>query len=732
MALPTPLETDRDYYVIHESDTQIKLADTLQDALDGVPIDLEDNGDGDVKLIRQNTAEFKLKVEPASWGLYLNQLPMGIDFQNKVQPAALYTDSDNKDYGEGGVSWQDDYSFLVLGFVHLNPGEGGGSSVISVQRSRVNRYLNICLWNFWTIENSIALCEFGDETTDFRAMINGPSDKIWIATNEGIYEYDPASPATPPSLLTIAGLIDTDIKDMVSLDHSTFFGDERDTFVWTGHSTGITRINPTDGNSCKKYITGEGEELEDLTAGYENIKTGTMSISVTATAVRILICGCLAQGSTGSPWVLEDGSGYIVITTLDNFALSGSLRKYTNHISVVAGYSVILYLYDITVTGKNTGDISKVIESFVIGSDYNNRTCNTQMVQLNDNTFVFGTMYGYPNYYTYLIFYEIGVGTQGARNYYTTLPGDDASGWRYAFPRYHLKAFQDSKGDVINVPLQFDMRIMVPGAVGFALGVLGYNEDTGSWCLEYSGLPSATRTTRRLESSNSLITGLTAEANNAVGKDWDTQFVEDDHFTFMHGFTKFKDNLQTMLLRFRSYGVNAREITDSITIPNNDPSYYQVPESVVGDYPNFREVDNYDLVTIVEWNGTRFTKFTLPAEAVFTASAATDELTVGVNIATNTPIYIHVNDWRAERLPYPLRYGGVYFAINVDATKIKLSLTPGGAAIDLVDAGIGTLYFQQVVPTVGTYYLGMNGVFIFAQDDIAKNIDLRYVVTDYN
>jgi len=79
-----------------------------------------------------------------------------------------------------------------------------------------------------------------------------------------------------------------------------------------------------------------------------------------------------------------------------------------------------------------------------------------------------------------------------------------------------------------------------------------------------------------------------------------------------------------------------------------------------------------------------------------------------------------------------LRYGGVYFAINVTATKIKLSLTPGGSAIDLVDAGIGILYFQRVVPTTLKYFLGMNGVFVFAQNDIGYNIDLRYVVTDYN
>lgn len=732
MALPTPLETGRDYYVIHESDTQIKLADTLQDAMDGIPIDLEDNGDTDVTLVRQNTAEFKLKLEPASWAVYLNQLPMGVDFQNKVQPASLYiSDPLNPDGGEGGVSWHSDYSFLVLGFIHIDHGEGN-NFVTSVQRSRVNRHLNICQWNFWTIENSIALCEFGDETTDFRSMVKISNGKIWIATNEGIYEYDPLTPSTPPSLLTIPDLISTDIKDMVCLENSTYFGDERDSYVWTGHSTGITRIDPTDGNSCKKYITGEGEELEDLTAGYENIKTGTMSISATETAVRVLICGCLAEGSTGSPWVIEDGSGYLVITTLNDLSVCGSLRKYTNHIAIVAGHSTTLYLYNITVTGKNTGTID-VIESFATGTDYgvSNKSNNTQMVQVNDTTFVFGTMSGYPNYYTHIIFYEIGVGIDSERNYYTQVPGNSAAGWKYAFPRYHLDAFQDAKGDIINVPLQYDMRPMFPPSVaGYKLGILGYNEDTNSWCIERSGLPANTRTARKLRSSNSLYAAIAADANNAVGKDWDTQFVANDHFTFMHGFAKFKDNLQTMLLRFRSYGVNAFESTRSITIPNSDPAYYQAPESIVENYPDFREIDNYDLVTIVDWNGSRFTQYSPPAGSSFTVSGNT--LNVGVDIATNTPIYVYTNDWRAKRLPYPLRYQGVYFAIRIDATSIQLSLTPGGAAITLTDTGVGNYLFSQIVPTVGTYFLGMNGIFIFSQDDVEKNVDLRYIVTGYN
>jgi len=729
MSLPTPLLFDRDYYVIHESDTQIKLADTLQDALDGIPINLEDNGDGDVMVIRQNTAEFKLKLEPVSQDLYINQLPMGIDFQNKVQPAALFPNTEFGDYGEGGVSWNSDHSFLVLGFLHFDLGEGG-NTVISVQRSRVNRYLNMCQWNFWTIETSIALCEFGSEATEFRGMVRVPNGKIWIATNEGVYEYDTASRATPPSLITISDLISTDIKDIVSLENSTFLGDEQDTYVWTGHSTGITRIDPTNGNSCKKYITGAGEELEGLTAGYENIETGSMSVSVSSEGkIRVLVCGHMAGGSTGNPWVIEDGSGFLIIPVTGNIPISGALRKYTKHIVIAAGYTTTrVFMFQVTVIGKNFGHIDTV-ENFSLGANSYYREANTQMVQLSDDTFVFSAKGEYPYYYTYTFYYKIGVAPNAVRNNYTQLPSPHTVGWVYAFPRYHFYAFMDSLGDTINIPMHYDMCVLSP-SVGSYLDTLGYSLGDDAWRIDRSGY--GVFGSRKLRSSNIIANALTANANNAVGKDWDTQFVAGDHFTFMHGFTKFKDNLQTMLLRFRSYGVNAREETRSITIPNSDPSYYQVPESVVENFPNFREIDNYDLCTIVEWNETRFIQHTLPAMATFTVNIDTDVLTVGVDIADDTPIMVDTDDWKAKRLPYPLRYRGVYFAKRVDATKIQLSLTPGGAAIDLTDIGVSTYRFAKVEPTVGKYYLGMNGVFIFSQDDIEKNVDLRYVVTDYN
>lgn len=718
--MPTPLIADTDLYVIHDDDTHIRFADSLQHALDEVAIDLEDTGTDDVTLVRQNTAEFNLELENAGQGFSVSQFSMGVDAQNKVQPSSLIS----SDTGEGGIPYTSDYSLLVLGFVHLDLGEGG-NSVISVQRSRVNQHLNLCTWEFWTIETSISLGEFGDENTDFRAILyDAPNGKIWIATNDGIYEYDLSSPSTPPYLITIAGLIDTDIRDMVQLG-GHFFDDVRDTYVWTGHATGLTRINPSD-LTCTKYLTSSGGELEGLTSGHENVKNGTMAISISASGyVRVLVGGRCMSAGENKLWVLDDGIGFYIISAYE--CSSAALRKHTNDIIIHSGSPATVSINTIVVTGKNSGTINTTGSVSAINKYNNFHKLQFQMHQVDDITFVFATVDVTVYTGVKFNFYKIGSGIieqpiaphPALLNYNNAPP----EGWRYSITRHAFKLFIDAKQNAVDIPMTWWLQLVTP-SVGNPT-TLELDTDVGSWVKSRGLFPNT-----KLKSSNILINGLTAAANNAVGKEWDEQFIAGDRFTFMHGYTKFKDNLQTMLLRNVSYGVNAREITDSITIPNNNPSYYKVPESVIGDYPNFREVDNYDLVTIVKWGETRFTQLALPTEALFTVSA--NELTVGVNIATDTPIYVHVSNWRSGRLPYPLRYGGVYFAINVNTTKIKLSLTPGGAEINLVDVGIGTFYFQQVIPTTLKYFLGLNGVFVFAQDDIGYNVDLKYIVTDYN
>jgi flagellin-like hook-associated protein FlgL len=61
--VPAGLRTDRDYYAIVISPTEIQLADTLEDARNGVFIDFTDNGSGEIGIKQQALAENKRNLD---------------------------------------------------------------------------------------------------------------------------------------------------------------------------------------------------------------------------------------------------------------------------------------------------------------------------------------------------------------------------------------------------------------------------------------------------------------------------------------------------------------------------------------------------------------------------------------------------------------------------------------------------------------------------------------------
>ena len=54
----------------------------------------------------------------------------------------------------------------------------------------------------------------------------------------------------------------------------------------------------------------------------------------------------------------------------------------------------------------------------------------------------------------------------------------------------------------------------------------------------------------------------------------------------------------------------------------------------------------------------------------------------------------------SETLPTGLTEGTVYFVVNSAANTFKVSLTQGGAAVDITAVGGGELFWQKVVPEV--------------------------------
>lgn len=75
----------------------------------------------------------------------------------------------------------------------------------------------------------------------------------------------------------------------------------------------------------------------------------------------------------------------------------------------------------------------------------------------------------------------------------------------------------------------------------------------------------------------------------------------------------------------------------------------------------------------------------------YAVNVSTDTLTTinsGVNFANNTQIYVSTE----STPPSPLSLTGNYFIINSTGQSFKLSLTSGGAAINITDVGVGKQY----------------------------------------
>jgi hypothetical protein len=288
-------------------------------------------------------------------------------------------------------------------------------------------------------------------------------------------------------------------------------------------------------------------------------------------------------------------------------------------------------------------------------------------------------------------------------------------------------------GNGVKLSLVSNTLTLFPSALGTQTK---YGWNGTNWIKDYSSDKYITN------SSITLLDGTQVTFNNATGKNYDEQFVQTERFTYVYGPYKIKDNLQTVNIKARKYVTAARIAGDptpiSITIPAT-PSYTYVISEVSN--PDFRELDTVDFLTEVYNGATRYTRFTLPTATTFTVNHVTNNsiLNVSVNIATGTPCKINTNlsQWWTSTLP---RYGfvneGIYFAINVSPTQIKLAATYAdaiaGTPITFVDDGYGTLYIQPVIPTTGTYYAGTNGLFVFSAADASAAITLVYTYTLFN
>jgi hypothetical protein len=711
--LPSPLLTATDYYVIYINTTHIKFALTYSDAIAGTFIDLLDQGIGNHTLYRQNTAQYLLELEP--WiedSHYLQDsgypsntsdiyhIVMAQDAAGTCMPTN-YTSY--YDYGEGGTTrWLGNIPF-ISGQIKV------GNYLYTIQKSLgfTNLY-NVCRWTFNTVETSQALCSFGNSSTVFRHWLN-VGGLFYLATSDGIYQYDPSTPTVAPSLLTITGIIDNNVTD-IAYDSITGY-------LWSGHLTGVSKIN-LGTLIATQYIRGTGNALEGMAAADAYIIPGCLSacngIVAWSSYINQYYYGHddILYTNNYNALVLQDGVGWLKIPT---YRFSGLCVRQSNQQIVTYDLDNNTFrLYTMTITGKGTGTAT-LVESFASG--YSMNPYRSQIVQINDTDFFYriGTYGG--NDFNFI--YRIGTGI------YTTWQnsgsGSLGAGYTFVCENGQMRNLVDVNGSGLNVLFYHHVMFCQP---------------RGTWLNYYGwtgGVWTAWDTTPRYvpkTATHALLDGVTADFNNAVGQQWDQQFILGERFTFLYAPTLVKDNLQTFDIKARYYYSEAHLASNvSVSVPLSASYEFVISQQ---SNPNFRDMDNVDYVTEVYEGVTRYTVYTLPAGNTFTVNTSTDQLTVAANIATGTPLIITA----PSGFPASLVDDTIYYAINVDTTHIRLATTYANSLsntyIDLTTAGSGTLTVKQVVPTTTTYYAGVNGIFIFSSIDAGKSLTVTYTYTYYS
>jgi hypothetical protein len=718
--LPDPLVVLTDYYIIRIDSTTIKLATSYANALDSIFIDITTQGTGTHTFIRQNTGEYRLELEPwaknqttsLDTGTTLSQLPMAVDFDGYVMPMLLENSTvNNNAYAEGdylavtnltAAYTERAATAINLGSSMIRGTAQNGSYIYSVQQSRKNLINNICRWPLNSIETSQALCKFGTGTTKVCCPVH-TATKMYITTNDGIYEYTFASPTVAPTLLSITGMISTEITD-ACLDPITGY-------LWTGHATGLSKINLST-LTATQYISGSGQALEGMDAATAYIIGGQLE----AYNGRVLRGGhssLYTVSVNNVVWVLDDGIGYYYVNGSNTDSSCAALRQGTNQ--VVCRTTSEYKLYTVTVTGVNTGSsvLNETISSSLSGRQHGS------LAQYSSDTFIACITQDYGD----IEIERYTVAGSAVRSYSRWYIG--TTGYYFLGFAWLLGALQrnriDLDGNGTYATIWFDKLITIPFNTPTR-----YGWDGSAWVKDN---PNSRRIIKT--GTHALTSGVSVDFNNATGgASWDQQFVSGEYFTYVYGPTKIKDNLQTLTCKSRHYVCDARVVELlACTVPGSGSYTYTIPE--ISD-PDFRDMDTVDFITEIFEGATRYTQYALPTGDTYTPDYTTNIYMTTVNIATGTPVVVT----SSGNVPEPLEVFKIYFVINLSPTTFRLATTyanaVGGTAIALTDNGTGTHTVKQIAPTTTTYYAGINGIFVFSSTDASKNLTLTYTYTKYN
>jgi hypothetical protein len=579
-SLPSPL-TETTYWVVNVTGTDLKLSTTQG----GAAITL--TGDGTGTCTRYNTGKFRLEYNsmptvhtttdnPDAAAMFL-QFQMVKDFEGNV-----YTSDVLNTLGEGT---------LVPYYTQMAVWRKG-DYCYSIHQilSSATRY-QFGKWRFASVETVQPICSLLKSTCTIYSVCRGSgtyADTIFLATSDGVYTWDLANPTVVPSKRTITGLISSTVWDVA---YDAVRG-----YLWTGHSTGLSRVDLSTDIATTYTIAGG-----QLAGGLTSAQVACPPSSITVNDARLV--RSFGTTSGGNPWVLDDdydggGSiGWYQLSSTENYDQGCALR-HSKRLQIVQRWYTEWRLYSLVITGKGTGTLT-TLHTLAATAAGGGSTNYTSLVRISDYSyFVLASNYFCSAFLSYTADQFEGKDdstdiNQGYQNYCTSTRAqiytDKSLGLRSA-------AVDKSGIDIANgVMVKFINNQMISKSTrdpyAFDLHPFGWNGS--AWELdnmtEYLIPSTATPT---------LFEGVSAQFQNNTGQPWDTQFISGERFTWMQAPVPVKDNLQTYTIKGRFYGCGVKRVVEWATTA---AASVIIPECITGTSPDpdFRDLDTVDYITTV-------------------------------------------------------------------------------------------------------------------------------------
>lgn len=578
--LPTPLQVGTDYTISSRDGDNITL--TLGES----SVDIEDSGSGTHTIITQSEGRYKLELEPFM-DSGINEEEVTYSSTSLTNPAS-YTESYFTPVYQltPGIDINGNLMDTVDPDIHIPEIHYGsfreGDYIYGLSPDSSGSGLYIHKWRFGTVETSevihtvsTTVTHHGDSSHDMMQAIRAKgsySNNVYIATREGLYVFDIVN-ETEPTKLSISGVIDEDFRD-VTFDPVT-------EMLWTGHSMGLCKINLAT-NTATQYISDNGGALDGIGENAYSNPGG-----LTAYDGVVLCAPCGDDDNYNFFFIYDDNvNGYYYENNIDDYFHGGYIDETDGAIIIRIGNDWVTYEVS-DITGNNTGTLTKIEEYTMPTGSGSPSSQGTTITKIAKDTFMatVAVKIGY-NESQKLEMYKRGEGVQemiGAgwglyRPWLTPSPYQHTG-----IPRSLIDLSEDGSG-LYAVSTGKAFFKTIPGIP------IPYGWNGSEWSNESSSDRVIAKT-----GTHDLGHGVEVSFSNAVGETWDTQFVLDEHITFMIAATPIKDNLQTYSFRGRYYWVESRRVEDwNTTVSGTSLS---IPESSDED---FRQLDTEEVVISVK------------------------------------------------------------------------------------------------------------------------------------